>query len=308
MVDKSDYSWWTQALIALKQGVKHALPIHADTPQAGYYKIRDGHKTAPWMALAIWQDEIGWIVEPHQYSNGRAFTAEEIWQWAAKHPIEYDLYVKVAEQGQPWPDEVTFTGKLSGVAMTIKSNQYGLSDAERLQAELEDLREQAEAWLKDQDGVISTKSQADKAINYADRFAAIEAEAEKIRKAEKEEFLEAGRKVDALYNPIKVGAADMKRNLKALVLPYAEAEDLKRRAHAAVKHVEVEAVKLGSGARRSSLREQVVYTITDMKALLDWASKLDPMPFVLVEALQKVADEYGTRAPGVEKHTVKKVV
>src|SRR6476659_3343138 len=76
-------------------------PVHENLPQPGYYRMRDG-KRGPWVPVAIWQEN-GAL---RALRAGREADAQELWTWCCQHPVPYEVYVAVAERGEPWPEDV----------------------------------------------------------------------------------------------------------------------------------------------------------------------------------------------------------
>jgi hypothetical protein len=305
-----DHTWYNAAMANMRAGrlPSDNNPISEGFPQAGYYWVRqawmeNGKKVyGPRLPIAIWMDEEGWTVEPHQYPSGTAFTVEDIWIWASRNPISYQVYCDVAENGQPWPDEVA-----------AKSNTAGMTDAERLRALYNDLLEQSTAWLKTlKGGKASTQVEADKAINFANGFAALAKEAKQIHDAEKAPNLAEAKEIDGKYLPVKKDADAKSKSIKQVSDQYILAETHRREAQAAAENarraanseppVVAEPVKVGSGPRRSSIREGTVYDIADLKVLAAWIADLNPSDLEFVKCVHAIGTRQanvGIKVPGL---------
>jgi hypothetical protein len=305
-----DHTWYNAAMANMRAGrlPSDNNPISDGFPQAGYYWVREAWIKnekkiyGPRIPIAIWQDEYGWTVEPHQYPSGTAFTAESIWTWAAHHPISYQVYCHVAEDGQPWPDEVE-----------IKSNTAGMTDAERLKALYNDLLEQSTAWLKTlKGGKASTQVEADKAINFANGFAVIAKEAKQIHDVEKAPNLAEAKEIDDRYLPTYRDSLAKSKTVKQVSSEYMLAEDTRRKAEAAAENAQraregsppvvAEPVKAGSGPRRSSIREETVYDIVDLKVLAAWIADLNPSDLEFVKCVHAIGTRQanvGIKVPGL---------
>jgi hypothetical protein len=217
-----------------------------------------------------------------------------VWTWCCRHPIPYETYVAVAERGEPWPDDVPPPGH----------NRIGQAPDAIIMAETAELREAAEGWLA-AIGAVTTQVQADKAANFAERFAALEKAAEEARTAQKRPALEAGRSVDATWKPVVASAQEAKRWMKKTLEPFLLAELAK-----AVAQGREETPKAGSAGRRIGLKRVRSVAVTDA-ALLQQAYRDDARiwrqddvaALLLAVALQDL--EAGLAVPGaalVEQH------
>ncbi len=59
-------------------------------------------KAGPFLAVALWREN-GVM---RALKQGRPADAGALWTWCCRHPIAYELYVAVAERGEPWPDAI----------------------------------------------------------------------------------------------------------------------------------------------------------------------------------------------------------
>ena len=91
------YSWWRQALLG------QFGPIHENDPQAGYYRMRKT-KAGPWLPVAIWAEDEG--SKPFCLVDGLERDPFEVWTWVCRYPVPYEIYVAVAERGEPWPEDL----------------------------------------------------------------------------------------------------------------------------------------------------------------------------------------------------------
>src|SRR6187399_460180 len=94
--------------------------------------------------------------------------AQQLWTWCCRNPAPYETYVAVAERGEPWPDEVP-----AGPG----HNSQAVDPAGAMLEEIQTLQHTAAEWL----AVASPLSQpveADRAANFAERFAQLERQAE----------------------------------------------------------------------------------------------------------------------------------
>jgi hypothetical protein len=304
----NDYSWHFKALSNVKAGrlPTDNNPISDSDPQCGYYWVKDGRgKRVP---LAIWKDEEGITVEPHQiYSKKNpdefwSFTAEKIWTYASKHPIPYDLYQSVAEFGNDWPEEVK-----------PKSNMDHFTDEERLKQLHQDLIIQVDEWLKTlPTGVARNQQESDKAINFANEFSRLAKEAETIHATEKAPHKAKCDEIDGKYLPVKKDSIERSKKIKQVSALYMLAEEKRRRAEAEAENakraavgappVVAEKARSGSGSRRSSLREERAYDIVNLQELSAWVAALNPSEIDFVTCVHKIAvrhAELGSVVPGL---------
>ena len=149
----ASFEWWRNALAGAFG------PVHENDPQPGYYRMRDG-KGGAFVPVAIWHDGSG----INALRGGRPVDPCSVWTWCCREPIAYETYVAVAERGEPWPDAVPAIGHNSAA--------FGLAPPERLAADIADLWTAARDWLAAA-GAIATQALADKAANFAERFAAL---------------------------------------------------------------------------------------------------------------------------------------
>lgn len=177
-------------------------------------------------AVAFWQDEGGeWCCARSKFGDGSNMQLDqmrELFASACKSPVSYETYTAFVETGH-WPEET---------AAEPEAAAADLPPDEALAADLARLQDGCKAWLKALGHKPATQEEADRAANYGADFASIEAKSEKARKAEKEDILEAGRKIDAKWKAITGPAAVAKTWAKGLSDDYLKAESA-RRAEAA---------------------------------------------------------------------------
>jgi hypothetical protein len=82
-------------------------PVHADHPQAGFYRHPLCSKVnVPWCPVAIWPGDDGKLVAmKHVYivEQPLVVPAEDVWTSVCDSPITEDAYRAVAERSEPWP-------------------------------------------------------------------------------------------------------------------------------------------------------------------------------------------------------------
>jgi len=262
--------------------------------------MRNG-RSGPWVPVAIWlEDESSFRQDENSINSdsgklvclvdGVERNAYDFWTWVCRHPIAYETYVAVAEEGKPWPEDVPALGH----------NSQSLIEAEIVGEEVKGLALSAINWLETLP-TIETQSDADKAANYADKFSALETRAEESRVIEKRPSLEESREIDARWKPVVSKAQDAKAKMKKAIEPYLVGER-QRRIEVARASFEgsdtvfdpsvIDPPRAGTTGRRMGLRSKYAVKITEPSALVDhyrtdlrlWADKS------VKEAIAKLAE------------------
>ena len=266
------HTYWQDALLG-KFG-----PVHENDPQSGYYRMR-WRRGGEWIPVAIWRQDDGEVLA---LCGAELKDPFEVWTWCCRYPVEYGVYRAVAEDGEPWPEDLPATG--SGMAAetealvkaptsslavspppSIGHNSAGVSEAEGLLEEIEALSSLASSWL-DETGPVCSQSNADRAANYAERFGSLEAKAEALRTSAKRPVLEAGRKIDAEWRPVIAKASDGKSQMKKALEPFLVAERERLKAETTIGSAE--APRAGTHGRRIGLRTKKVLSIIDDTAFV----------------------------------------
>ena len=292
-------------------------------------------------AIAFWQDESGaWCCARSKFGDGSNMDADqmrELFASCCKSPVSYEAYTAFCETGA-WPDETA--------ASADEAPAADLAPDEALAAELTRLQTACKAWLAKIGRKPATQEEADKAANFGADFAGIETKAEKLRKAEKEQVLEAGRKIDAKWKAITDPAGVAKKWAKGLSDDFIKAESARRAEAARIEnerlakehaeavakaqreaeeaaaalpigvdapHVELppapapvvapEPVRVGTGARRSSMIKREVWECVDAKSLLHFLADRNALPPSLIEAARAFGEtlaKTGVEVPGLK--------
>lgn len=204
----NEYDWWANALIG------DVRELTLNKAECGFYR----HQTREgWIPVAIYSDEVtGATIAKIGHRDPVAADERfcmDVFSRCCRHPVTDDAYWTVINGGL-WPD---------APPAIDKSNLPNESDYERLKAELEGERAEADLWLK-QIGEVQTQEQADRAVNWANRIAEIEKRADETRDKEKRPFLEECRAVDQQWMPLVKAAAALKRKLKDAPVAFLSAE------------------------------------------------------------------------------------
>lgn len=188
------WSWWRAAL-KNPAAIGKTLPVHDGDPQQGYYRTR--FKGSPWEPVAIFYPEGS--DELVAYRAGREVRADYIWTFCCRQPVTFEAYT-AATEGKGWPDDDVV------VAAQVKAPEPGVGDNsenERVD-ETEALKDQIEAALARMKAYekIADDETSKKALSLRNRLNELSGQAEKIRVKQKEPHLEAGKAVDAKWQPL----------------------------------------------------------------------------------------------------------
>jgi DNA polymerase III gamma/tau subunit len=325
MNDRPDpYAFW-RARMAGQNTDAFAAVAHA-----GFYRTSRGEP------VAVWEHE-GALVA--QVGSRRPVAAdaefcERTFANACQYPVTHEQYT-AAMAGAPWPDMDPT------VHEQIKAPRQNepVDEAEMLRDQIDSAKSGAEAYAKVADDETAAKAQSLRA-----RLNELAREADKKREALKKPHLEAGKAIDATWQPLvkdAKGAADgIGKALSAWETEKARraeaerrrVEEERRKAEEARRLAEEEAAKAGSPppapppapvveappepvqtqvrggyGRAASIREVKVATVVDQdKAYL--AMRTHPELVDLIAKLAQRAVNAGHDIAGVEVTVEKKVV
>src|SRR3990167_4129304 len=201
----ADYSYWQNALSGTFGDV------HEGDPQLGFYRTR---RAGPFIACAIFEHD-GKIVA---LVDGKQADPAEIWTYVCQHPVAEDWY-HAKMRGEPWPDEdgavtesleVPATGHNSGV----------VDESEVLKGQIES----ASASLKDYAAIKDAEHLA-RAQATRSRLLELSGDADKKREAEKKPHLDAGRNIDAKWQPLVKAAKAAADTIKAAMDAWVNEQD-----------------------------------------------------------------------------------
>lgn len=181
-MNASDYEWYFAALKTPSAIGSKELPVHEGEAKPGFYRKRR-HKTGPFDPVAIWRDETGKLVA---MIGDKAADAAELWSWVCRHPVTEEAYRAVID-GERWPDEAPTIGHNSGPADDDEAIADQIEAAEKAVAEFAEIADD------------ERQAQAQSARS---RLNELSREADKLRTAEKAPYLEAGKAVDAKWQPL----------------------------------------------------------------------------------------------------------
>ena len=240
------WAWWQTALKDPREIGSKDLPVHDSDPQQGYYRIRYG-KTKPFEPVAIWRDDEGnWLA----YRNGREVSAEDIWVSCCKHPVSYEAY-NAALAGNGWPDDDKLVvAQVAPMTPGDLSNSKDVDEAETLRDQIEAALSGMTAYAK-----IGDDATAAKALSLRNRLNELSRDADKIRTKEKEPHFEAGKAVDAKWQPLVKKAKNGADQVRDAIGAW-ETEKLRRQREAERKALEAQ--RVAEEAARQQEGERVV--------------------------------------------------
>lgn len=276
--DPNNWSWWLNALKG------EVAPIHDGDPQPGFYRVRRKGRDVE-SACAFWFDSGTGDLRCHM--DGQNFDLQralEIWPYASKKPVTKEAYGERIRDGK-WPGDN---------AAVVGHNAAPVGDdAASIADRIEDLSREAAKLIAA--GAAKTEAESDQASDLANTFGELEGKTKDLHKAEKDPHLEAGRVVDRKWFPLRDRAAELKTNLKRVVVtPFLtkKNDEIKKAQTAAVASgVAPDALPqvrttAGSSKRATGLRTYYRAEITDKAQLLE---SLKDHPDV-VACIQKIAD------------------
>jgi hypothetical protein len=267
-------------------------PTPPGAAMSGFYRTRHG------AAVAVWRDEAATLF---CQSSGtfQPRTAEQIDQTITGdgcRAIPHEVYTAFVETGR-WPDDIEPAPERG-----MGDNSASLAPHEQMVADVRDLLERFQSWLKTIGGKIASEEQDAKAAKYAKAIGEIEKKADTTHKAEKAPWLEGGRVVDSTWKPIIAEASQAKKTILAPTTAYrvarAEAEKKVRDAEIARQRAAQDVAK-EQGERpapvfmpppkATGLRTVKRAVVTDLPALAaQLAGFKDPDP-EFVEVCTKIA-------------------
>lgn len=266
-----DYDYWRNALAGVFG------PIHDGEPQPGFYRLRRrGQIDQP---VAIWRGPNGMCCTV----SDREDDANEIWTFVADKPISEDIYRAVVD-GAAWPDVAP------SVAAPTNSESADPADI---------LRDQIEACKADLAlfATITDDTQQAAAQSLRARLLELSRDADKTREKLKAPHLEAGKAVDAKWQPLVKDAKGAADTISKAMSAWETEKD--RRAKAERERAQ-KAQREMEEAARAAIEAGMAKPIAD--SLMEAIEKIAPAPMAA-----PIKGAYG-RAASVRTVRVAKVV
>lgn len=181
------YAYWRAALRGEKP------EANPDNPQDGYYRVRE-RRGGPLVPVAVWfENERQLCVIGGKLVDET--TACERWPYFADKPITHEVYVAVTERGEDWPDIDATVAEQQ--RQGIGGNNPPEDEAIILQEQIEAAAAGANAYAKITDDETHCKAQT-----LRSRLLELSGTADKRREALKRPHLEAGKAIDAKWQPL----------------------------------------------------------------------------------------------------------
>lgn len=315
----ADYTYWQNALLG------NFGPVHDGELQLGFWRKRISRDGAfvP-VATFIHDGKLVALV------NGDAVEhPEDLWTFICRNPIPEDWY-HARMAGEPWPDEDGAVAKsVAPPPPPSGHNNPPQDEAEILKAQID----AASAGVSDY-AEVSDDETAAKAQSLRSRLLELSREADKKRDAEKRPHLEAGKAIDAKFQPL-VKAAKAAADAIAKALGAHETRKAREAAEAAMRAEEARQKALaeqlakhpeapppepvappqpivapapikGAYGRAATVKVVKVATVTDQDAVYGYL-KTHPEMIALITQLAQRAVNAGHTVPGVEVTEERKV-
>lgn len=183
-IEAPDYTYWQNALAG------NFGPVHDSDPQPGFYRKRTG-KSAGYVPVAIWATNEGGMLA---LVDGKGADAAEIWTYCCKYPILEEWY-RARMAGQAWPDESAAVTQ--SLAHRTDTNNPPTDEAEILKSQIDAASAGAAEYAD-----INSDETASKAQSLRSRLLELSGQADKIREAQKKPHFEAGKAIDAKFQPL----------------------------------------------------------------------------------------------------------
>lgn len=314
---KPDYTYWQNALAGIFG------PVHDADPQLGFYRKRTG-KAAGYVPVAIWEQDGGILA----LVDGKSADAAEIWTFVCQYPILEEWY-RARMEGQPWPDESAAV--TASLAHRTDTNNPPTDEAEILKGQIDAASAGVAEYSEIKDDETAAKAQS-----LRSRLLELSGDADKKREALKKPHFEAGKAVDAKFQPLvkaAKAAADLIRDALGAheTRKAREAERVRLIAEEARIKAEREAVKAaaagkplpvpaapppppepvqttvrGAYGRAASVKVVKVAKVVDQDAAYS-GLKTHPEMIALIATLAQRAATAGIPLPGVEVTEERKV-
>lgn len=266
----ADYTFWQNALAGTFG------PVHDADPQPGFYRKRTG-KAAGYVPVAIWEQD-GKILA---LLDGREASADDVWTYVCQHPVTEEQYHARMDTGK-WHDED------ASVSASLAPPPAGHNKPPTDEAEiLKDQIDAASAGVEEY-AQINDDETAAKAQSLRSRLLELSGQADSVREAQKKPHFEAGKTIDAKFQPLIKAA---KAGADAIRAALGAHETKKAQAQAAAQ-------KVVDDARRVAEAEALKKAEKAIKAgrPIPVAAPIPPPPEPLPAPTLKVAGAYGRAA------------
>lgn len=228
------YEYWQNALAG------NFGAVHEGDAQPGFYRKRVS-RGGPFVPVAIWEQD-GKVIAT---VDGKPTAADDVWTYACQHPISEEVF-RARADGKPWPDEdASVTQSLAPPPAGMGDNAPPTDPAEILKGQIEAASAGAARYAE-----ITDDETADAAQSLRARLNELSGEADKAREKAKKPHLEAGKEIDAKWQPLVKAAKGAADAIKAALGAH---ETRKARAAAEAQRVADEARRAAEKAAADAL-------------------------------------------------------
>ncbi|MCQ8781667.1 hypothetical protein [Mangrovibrevibacter kandeliae] len=321
-----DWTWWQTAVENPQRVMDGTLPVHDGEPMTGFYRTTT-EKGGEYKPVAFWY--VGGALQAAV--DGKVASedfARSIWTHACKRPVSHEAYLAKTEKGV-WPDEVV--AEIKGERQSLQAKPktepapkrpvrqpsaepnpravIGNNAGPAESAEFQQLKDEIDEWRRRldkelKDGDPADEDSASRVSDIGTKLSELERQADQMRVAEKQPFLDGGREIDAKFKPLTNMAEDGKRKAKRAVTPYLQkktAEEQERLRQEDAQRQQERRLDDAAGSRREpkaqvgnrkavSLVKRKVAVIDDPVTLATFMlTKCDPPLPDLIEVIRTAA-------------------
>jgi|KBSSwiStaDraftv2_1062776.scaffolds.fasta_scaffold03732_14 hypothetical protein len=286
------YEFWHLALSGVPVG-SDELPVYADRPQCGFYRMRRGIR-APWEAIAIFHRDDALVA----LVDGRETPPNSIWHWCCVHPISEMAYHHARETGQ-W-------GDLDDTVLVLQ-NQDAVPERFKNSAPYERLKQQIDLAIGSASlyETIADDTTSLKAQSLRAKLIELANAADKLRETEKRPHFQQAKLIDSVWMPtIKAGQEAAVKIRKAL----SRYETLKAAKAMLERRNEPLPERIESGyGRAASIRDKtVIASVEDWAALFAYYANDQRARDMILKLAERDAAS-GVAVPGITTKTEKEV-
>jgi hypothetical protein len=315
MTESNEYALW-ESLLAAKVAGQIPPPINPNEPACGFYRSR--RKGGPYLPVAIWID--GDLCCQIDGEDVPAQKVIDSWPFISRNPVSWEAYEFYKQNGR-WEDaDETVHEQMTerGIGDNNPPDELALMKGEI---------EAASAGIAAYKEITDDQQQA-RAQSLRSRLLELSTGADKKREAEKKPHWDAGKAVDAKWQPLVAAAKAAADTIRAAMAKFetakaqkarAEQEEIARKAREAAAEaakagkpapppppaptppVAPQPIRGGYGRAASTRPVKVFKKITDLDAALKFFHNCPE----IAEAVTAVAKSYcknypETELPGIE--------
>ena len=314
------YAYWRNALTG------NFGPVHDGDCQAGFWRRRT-KRAGPFVPVATWIEDGKMIA----FDDGVIEDAGALWTYICRYPITEEQYWSRVKTGKWHDEDESVVASLA--PPPIGHNQGPTDEAEILKGQIEAASAGAADYAEIKDDATAAKAQS-----LRSRLLELSRDADKKREAEKKPHFEAGKAIDAKFQPLvkaaktaadaiarALGAHETRkaqeaaRAAEAARLARVEAEEAARKLAEAGKPIPTlppaspepqapaaAAPIRGAYGRAASVKVVRVSTVTDQDAVYAFFRTSQEVVDLLTKLAQRATDN-GHTVPGTTVEEQRKV-